>query len=239
MQTAVNGSEETSRPYDASGRRERAEASRREVLARARELFLAQGFGATTIAQIARAAGVSAESVYKNFGGKPGLVRAIWDESLLGAGARPAQDRSDAVQAEATDPRALMEQFGRFIAEVSPLGSPILLLIRDAAATGDAAMAELLLEVDDGRYARMLHNARAVLARGILRPGLTEAEVADVFFVSTSAELFETLVLKRGWSAERLGEFAAGLLIGNLVDRGPSSQGHDPSSQGHDPPMGK
>ncbi|MFP3700087.1 helix-turn-helix domain-containing protein, partial [Burkholderia sp. SIMBA_013] len=61
------------RPYDARRRRELAEASRRLVLARARELFLAQGFGPTTIAQIARAAGVSPESVYKNFGGKPGL----------------------------------------------------------------------------------------------------------------------------------------------------------------------
>lgn len=230
MQTAVNGSsEEAPRSYDASLRRGRAEASRREVLARARELFLGQGFGATTVVQIARAAGVSAESVYKNFGGKPGLVRAIWEESLLGSGAEPAQDRSDAAQAEATDARALMEQFGRFVAEVSPLGSPVLLLIRDAAASGDAAMAALLREVDDGRYARMLHNARVVLARGILRPGLTEADVADVFFASTSAELYETLVLKRGWSADRLGDFVAGMLAGYLVDGGQSTQGHDPS----------
>lgn len=220
MQTAVNGPDEAARAYDASRRRERAEASRRQVLARARELLLGQGFGATTIAQIARAAGVSAESVYKNFGGKPGLVRAIWDESLLGSGPVPAEDRSDAAQAEATDPRALMERFGRFIAEVSPIGSPVLLLIRDAAASGDAAMAQLLREVDDARYARMLHNARTVLARGILRPGLTEAEVADVFFAVTSAELYETLVLKRGWSPERLGAFAAGALVGNLVDAG-------------------
>ncbi|GHG57846.1 hypothetical protein GCM10012320_31080 [Sinomonas cellulolyticus] len=218
MQTPVNGTEQAARPYDASRRRRRAEAARRKVLATARELFLRQGFGATTVAQLARDAGVSAEFVYKNFGGKPGLVRALWDESLLGSGQVPAEDRSDAAQAEATDARALMRQFGRFVAEISPLGSPVQLLIRDAAASGDAAMAQLLREVDDARYARMLHNARVVLARGLLREGLTETDVADVFFASTSAELYETLVLKRGWSHERLGEFTAGLLMGNLVD---------------------
>jgi AcrR family transcriptional regulator len=212
----VNGSGGT-RGYDASRRRERAEASRREVLARARELLLSQGFGGTTIAQIAEAAGVSAESVYKNFGGKPGLVRAIWDLSLLGSGDVPAEQRSDAAQEEATDARALMDQFGRFVAEVSPIGSPVLLLVRDAAASGDAAMAALLAEVDDERYRRMLHNARHVLARGLLPPGPGEAEIADVFFACTSAELYETLVLKRGWSPEQLGGFVARTLAANLL----------------------
>jgi hypothetical protein len=113
-----------------------------------------------------------------------------------------------------------MEQFGRFISEVSPLGSPVYLLIRDAAASGDQDMAALLRDVDDGRYQRMLHNARQVLGRGFLRPGLTAEEVADVFFMSTSAELYETLVLKRGWSAEHFGRFMARTLAANLLPEG-------------------
>ncbi|ASN53111.1 TetR/AcrR family transcriptional regulator [Sinomonas sp. R1AF57] len=216
MPQAVNGSGRP-RGYDASRRRQRAEASRREVLAQARELLLSQGFGATTVAQIARAAGVSAEFVYKNFGGKPGLVRAIWDQSLLGSGDVPAEQRSDTAQAEATDPHALMEQFGRFVAEISPIGSPVQLLIRDAAASGDDEMAALLGDVDDARYRRMLHNARQVLARGFLRPGLSETDVADVFFASTTAELYESLVLKRGWPPERFGQFIARTLEANLL----------------------
>jgi pheromone shutdown protein TraB len=75
----------------------------------------------------------------------------------------------------------------------------------------------LLAEVDESRYRRMLHNARQVLARGLLRSGLTETEVADIFFTAASPELYETLVVKRGWSPERLGEFVAGLLAGNLL----------------------
>jgi AcrR family transcriptional regulator len=187
------------------------------VLAQSRELFLAAGYGRTTIAAIARAAGVSKESVYKGYGGKPGLVRAIFEQSLLGAGGPPAEERSDRAQATATDARELMDQFGRFTAEVSPLGAPVFLLIRDAAASGDPDMAVLLRDVEDARYRRMLHNARQVLGRGFLKAGLTEQEVADVMFTCTSAELYESLVLKRGWDAERYGSFIARTLAANLL----------------------
>ena len=210
-----------SRPYDATRRRRRAEASRRTVVARARDLFDQQGFGATTIAQIAAAAGISVEFVYKNFGGKAGLVRAIFDESLLGVGDVPAPQRSDLAQATTTDPRTLMRQFGRLVAEVSPLASPVYLLIRDAAASGDAAMAALLREVDDSRYQRMADNARHVLARGFLRPGLTRADVADVFFTATAPALYETLVLQRGWTPQRFGHFVAATMTANLIDPEP------------------
>jgi AcrR family transcriptional regulator len=209
------------RAYDARRRQEAAEEARKRVLAQSRELFLTGGYGRTTIAAIARAAGVSKESVYKGFGGKPGIVQAIYEQSLLGAGGPPAEDRSDRAQTTVTDPRELMEQFGRFITEVSPIGSPVFLLIRDAAASGDPDMAALLLDVDDARYARMLHNARQVLGRGFLRADLSDEEVADVMFTCTSAELYENLVLKRGWSAERYGRFIARTLAANLLPEPP------------------
>lgn len=219
MPSHVNASSPATskRTYDARRRRELAEETRRTMLARARELFLAQGYGPTTIAQIARAAGVSPESVYKNFGGKPGLVRAIQEQSLLGAAGPPAEERSDLAQLTATDSLALIEQLGRFTSEIGPLEAPIVLLIREAAASGDADMADLLREVDDVRYRRMLHNARQMADRGLLRPGLSALEAADVMFACTTPELYESLVTKRGWSAERYGTFIAKTLKANLL----------------------
>ncbi|MGO4187953.1 TetR family transcriptional regulator [Pseudarthrobacter sp. TAF60_1] len=225
MGPVVNASNrEASRPraYDARRRQEAAAEARVRVLAQSRELFLAGGYGRTTIAAIARAAAVSKESVYKSFGGKPGLVRAIYEQSLLGAGGPSAEERSDRAQVTVTDPQELMEQFGQFISEVSPIGSPVYLLIRDAAASGDPDMAALLNDVDDERFRRMLHNARQVLGRGFLRADLTAEEVADVMFTSTSAELYEVLVLKRGWSAERYGRFVARTLAANLLPERPA-----------------
>ncbi len=213
------------RRYDASGRREKAEASRRAVVAHARTLLLSQGFGSTTIGQVAGAAGVSEEFVYKNFRGKAGLVRAIYLESLLGVGDVPAEQRSDRAQSTVDDPRALMRRFGRLVTEVSPLGSPVYLLIREAAASGDPDMTSLLQEVDDARYERMLHNACQVMARGFIRGGLSERDVADVFFTVTSAGLYETLVRKLGWDPERFGEFVTNVLVSNLLE--PAACGDD------------
>ena len=67
------------RSYDASGRREQARARRLAVVLAARDLFERDGFRPTTIAAIATHAGVSAESVYKGFGSKAALAKAVFD----------------------------------------------------------------------------------------------------------------------------------------------------------------
>jgi AcrR family transcriptional regulator len=70
---------EVKRSYDASGRREQARARRLAVVLAARDLFERDGFRPTTIAVIAAHAGVSAESIYKGFGTKAALAKAVFD----------------------------------------------------------------------------------------------------------------------------------------------------------------
>ena len=72
------------RTYDASGRRARADARRRDVVQAARELFERDGFRLTTIAAVAAQAGVSPESIYKGFGSKAALAKAVFDVALAG-----------------------------------------------------------------------------------------------------------------------------------------------------------
>ena len=79
------------RPYNSIRRREQAERTRREVVAVATRRFLDDGYAATTIAAVAADAGVSVETIYKIFGGKPGLVRAIRERALEGTGPVPAE----------------------------------------------------------------------------------------------------------------------------------------------------
>lgn len=214
MQKAVNGQ----RSYDASLRRARAEQARERILAAARELFLTAGYGTTTITAVAHRAAVSTETVYKAFGGKPGLVRAIHQRSLLGRGPSPAEQRSDALQATETDPRVILERFGAFVTELSPLGSPVELLIRDAAANGDKDMTALLAEVDAERYKRMLHNAQTLVGRGLLAPGLSAEHAADVMWTYTAPGLYENLVVKRGWTPEAYGRFVGRALAAALLE---------------------
>src|SRR5215467_1973902 len=107
----------TRRRYDSSGRRERARQARDQITDIARELFLADGYADTTVAAIATAARVSVETIYKSFGGKPGLVRAIMEKSLAGEGPVSAEQRSDQIRDTEPDPRRILSAWGAFSAE--------------------------------------------------------------------------------------------------------------------------
>jgi AcrR family transcriptional regulator len=190
--------------------------TRRDILEAARHLLLDQGYAGTTVGAIANVAGVSPETIYKSFGGKPGLVRAIWVQGLEGAGAVPAEERSDAIRATERDARSLIRAWGAFVTEVAPRSAPIVLLIRDAAAS-DVRMAELLAEVDEQRLRRMEVNARALFERGDIRSDLTLDDARDILWTYSAPELYDLLVLRRGWSAERFGKLAAEQMIAALL----------------------
>jgi hypothetical protein len=159
---------------------------------------------------------VSVDTVYKAFGGKPGLVRAIYERGLGGRGTVPAVERSDAMRERETDPRTIMRNWGVLATEVASVVAPIRLLMRTAAAT-DPEMAALLADSDNERLERMRHHARFLQRRGYLREGVTLAEATDVLWTCSSVELYELLVLQRGWSASRFAEFVAHFMIATLL----------------------
>ncbi len=80
MSAAVN----RSRPYDSTRRRAQAVETRREVLRAAHDLFVAEGYGRTTVAAVAARAGVSPETVYAAFGTKANLLHRVWDVTIGG-----------------------------------------------------------------------------------------------------------------------------------------------------------
>jgi len=206
----------TRRRYDSSGRRERARQTRDQIVDAARALFLADGYAATTVAAIAAAARVSVETIYKGFGGKPGLVRAIAERGLAGQGPVPAEQRSDHIRDTEPDPRRILAAWGTFTAEIAPRVAPILMLARDAAAS-DPEVALTLEQISAARLDRMALNARGLFEAGHLRPEITPGEAADIMWTYSSPELYELLVLRRGWSADRYGRFVGQALIAALL----------------------
>jgi len=194
----------TTRRYDSSRRQDAAQLRRRALLDAASRRFLRDGYAATTVASIAADAGVSVETLYKAFGGKPGLVRALWEKGLAGEGAVHAEIRSDEVSRADGDPQVIIESWARLSTEVAPRVVPVLMLVRSAAAT-DPDMAALNEELDSQRLMRMTHNADALARAGHLRAGLTRDHARDILFTYTTPEIFEQLVLRQRWS---LGDFA-------------------------------
>lgn len=209
----------TRRRYDSSGRRERARQTRDQITWVAEQLFLAEGYAATTVTAIAAAAGVSVETIYKGFGGKPGLVRAIVERGLAGPGPVPAERRSDHIRDTEPDPRRILSAWGSFTAEIGPRTAPILTLARDAAAS-DPEIAALLDEMSAARHERMTLNARGLANAGHLRPGLTPEQAADILWTYSSPELYELLVIRRGWPADHYGHFVGQALIAALLSPG-------------------
>jgi AcrR family transcriptional regulator len=212
---ASRGSVKGERVYDASRRQEQARRQHAATLDIARGRFLANGYAGTTVESIAAAAGVSAATIYKSYGGKVGLVRALCDRALAGTHPVPAEVRSNALRSM-TDAGAIVDAWGRLAAEVSPEVSPLLLLLRDVAASDHEAVA-LRDEVEATRLRRMADNARHLLATGQLRPGTTPAEVRDVLWTCSSPELYELLVVRRGWTRSRFGRFVADTIRGSLL----------------------
>jgi AcrR family transcriptional regulator len=204
------------RPYDSSRRRAQAAQTRDDIVEAARRLFLNHGFGQTTVSAVAAAAGVSVETIYKAFGSKAGLVRALVVRGLEGAGPVPAERRSDEMQALERDPRAVIRNWSRLATEVAPRTASIVLLIRSAAGT-DPEMAQLLAEVDAQRLRRMEQNAQTLFERGDLRDGMTLEQARDILWTMSSPELYELLVLRRGWSIDRFAAFQAEQMIAALL----------------------
>lgn len=204
------------RPYDSRARKEQAARNRDAALDAAERLFLERGYAGTSIASIAQEAGLSVQTIYKVFGSKSGLVKAIYFRGLLGKGDAPAYQRSDAMRDREADPRKIMRQWGTLTAEVASVVSPIRLLMR-SAALADPEMEGLLRETDGDRFERMRHHARFLRERGYLREGVTLGEATDILWTCSSVEMYDLLVIQRGWPLPRFARFVADFMITALL----------------------
>jgi AcrR family transcriptional regulator len=211
------------RPYDARRRRAQAQRTWQAIIAAARSRFLHDGYTATTIASIAADADASPDTIYKSFGGKPGLLRAVCEDALRGTGPVPAEQRSDLMQAAETDPATMLRGLGTLTAEIAPRIAPLLLLLGSAAET-DPALAELHADLEAARLTRMTHVARTLTDKTPLRAGRTGHEAADILWTYSSPELYRLLVLTRGWTPERYGTFVGESLVAALLDPASTSR---------------
>ena len=197
----------TPRQYNSAHRQEQARRTRWTILQTAHDLFVELGFGATTMPLVAERAGVSVQTVYKNFANKGGLVKAVFDTAIAGDDdPRPMLEREalGAVRAE-TDPRRRFALYGQFLAQVAPRHVPIQLLIRDAAASGDTEAAAVWDRLQEERLRGATLFAKHLERDRHLAPGISAREARDVLWTYNSAEVFQLLVLQRGWSPRRYG----------------------------------
>jgi len=193
--------ESVKRPYESPRRRAQAEATRHQILEAAQRLFERQGYAATTMAAIAREAGVALKTVYVAFDTKGGLLRALWHLLLRGDEADVAvQDRSwyRAVLAE-PDPARRLELAARNSRAVKERAGALLQAIHAGAAV-DEDVAGLWARIEGDFYENQRAIVQGLAEAGALRDGFDADRAADILWTLNHPDVWHLLVHVRGWS---------------------------------------
>lgn len=190
------------RKYDASARRAAADRTRRRVLTAAHHLFTTQGYVETSVAQVARRARVSVDTLYAAVGRKPQLLLAVHDMALAGGPEPVPAEQRDYVRAvrEAPDARAKITTYAEALGHLLPTTVPLMNALREAGTT-DPECRKVWLAISERRAANMLMFAADLRATGELRADLSDRQVADLVWSMNSAEYFG-LLAARGFTPQ-------------------------------------
>ena len=210
MDQHVKENPEPKRRYHSPRRLEQAAATRHAVLAAARELFVDNGYTATTVAEIAQRAGVSVDTVYATVGRKPALLRELVETAISGTEqAVPADQRDYVARMRAADSaQDMITIYAHAITAIQQRLAPVFLALRDAAGT-DPDCAALWTEIAERRAANMRRLAADLRTKGGLRSDLSDDRVADIIWSMNSPEYWVLLVRERSWSADQFAEWLA------------------------------
>jgi AcrR family transcriptional regulator len=196
-----------------SSRLARVQATRAIVLSCATDLFVTQGYLATTMGDIASAAGVAVQTLYLRFGGKAALLKASFDVAVSGdaepvavAGRpwvdqlrqEPELDRS--LRLLASSARSILERV-----------VPVYTRIEEAAA--DPEVAELLRNVKRQKLEMVGVFAGLLRAKTGFDKGVSMERATDILYAMASEELFRVLCVEREWPGERWEEFVFSALL--------------------------
>ncbi|WP_106401268.1 TetR/AcrR family transcriptional regulator [Actinocorallia populi] len=198
-------------------RAERSRRTREKIVVAARELFIAQGYGATSLQEVAARAGVAVQTVYFVFGNKRTLFKDVVDASIAGDTEPVATlDRAWFREACAAPTAAgQLHAHVRGTGEILGRVAPILPLIEAAAAT-DLEIAAQWPDGPDPRYTVQSAAAQALAGKPDFRPDVSVETAADLLFGLLSPQLYLVFVQDRGWSPDVWEEWARATLTAQL-----------------------
>jgi len=210
---------DTKRAYDSRRRRERAEDERREtrrrVIDAAHRLFVANGYVGTTMAQIAKEAGVAIQSVYKAGTSKADLLHVVVDVAVAGDDEELLMEQRQIVAdiAKEPDPREQVRRIAALVTLVQDRSAPIQAAYRQAAATDDKVAAEL----------RAAHLRRLETFAGIVGmiPSValrySPEATTDTVWAIGSSEVYLLFRDVRGWSSDQFREWLTTTLLDQIL----------------------
>ena len=181
-------------------RAEKARQTRTRMIGTARELFLAQGWAATTMEQIAQGSGVAVQTVYYTFRTKGHLLAEVVDVTAAGNDTPdlPIQRPWAPEMLSSRSPQrvlALGVEHGTAIYERVAHLWPVII-----SAVADPAVAGYWHDVHAGRRAGQGAMIRHLRDIGSLRASLHTEKATELVFLLAGHDPYRTLVLDAGWT---------------------------------------
>lgn len=220
------------RRYNATRRQAQAAQTRQDILTAAHQLFLERGYTGATLASIAQTAGVVVETIYRAFGSKAELFKAVVRAAVAGGATRAAVpvEQHPAIQAviAETNPHRQLKLYAATQPGIHARAGPLLRVLIGAAAA-DPELAQVWTQLEDERLAGMARFAQLLADRGVLRADLSVQDVRDLLWTLNSMAVHDLLVLQRRWPPERYRDWLAATLARTLLpDRQPPSRPRQP-----------
>ncbi|SMF86330.1 TetR/AcrR family transcriptional regulator [Streptomyces sp. Amel2xC10] len=202
------------RPYDSERRQQAARRNRAAILAAGQELLFRDGYQATTVRAVAERAGVSPETLYKAFGGKPGLVKALWDVTLAGDDEPLAMAERPQLQAvlATRDAHAKLRLYAAFVRGVHERLAALSALLAQAGPE----VGQLLALSEEERMTGVSAFVAHLADTGVLPPDADTARLADSWWALTGPHLYTQLTAGRGWDTDTYEDWLTGMLVSAL-----------------------
>jgi AcrR family transcriptional regulator len=199
------------RPYRSPLRASQAEATRARILEAGLTLFATRGYPGTSVTAIARAAGVSPETIYASVGSKRGIIDALLAEvDTMGIAEQAQAEVARRGGGPGVGLDVLTELATRFWVTYGRLAG----VLRNGVGDPDIGEAWLTRQAE---RRSVIGGLIASWPPGTRRAELTVDEAADIAWASTSGEQFSLLVEVRGWPTERFAAWTAGALRRELL----------------------
>jgi len=199
------------RPYRSPLRAAQAEATRQRILEAGLGLFAERGYPATSVTQIAAAAGVSPETIYASVGSKRGIIDAL----LAQIDTEGVEDRAAALVGErGGTPEATLGVVAELSATFWSRHGTLVGVLRNGL--GDPEIGEAWMARQAARRG-LLHRLISRWPAGALRDGIDLERAADIAWALTSDELYGLFVDLRGWSFDAFVAWEREALIRELL----------------------
>ena len=200
------------RSYESSLRKEKAEQTKRNIIAAAKRLFAAKGYEGTTIEQIAKRAKIATPTVYFFFKSKEGILNELIHRSLFGSQYESLLERYRSL----SDPIAALK-----------MAAPISRTVYDAARSEMAfilgiyalspEIRKVVSSLEQQRYERQEPTIRLLESHRLLPDHLDVPRARDLLWMLTCRENYRLLVIERGWSPDEYEAWLASALVQSLV----------------------